>query len=100
MQALLAGRIRGLRLIAQPAGLILRGISHSYYAKQLAQHAVMDACEWPIAANEIEVRNQPTCGPAVRNLGKESFVFRDRCQSYEDFRPVEDVQVVDLLREF
>jgi len=36
-------------------GLILRGRSRSYYGKQLAQHAVMEAVILPIVANEIEM---------------------------------------------
>jgi len=34
----------------------LRGQVHTYYAKQLAQHAVMETTGLPILANEIEVR--------------------------------------------
>jgi hypothetical protein len=37
-------------------GLILRGLTTTYYAKQLAQHAVMEATAIPIVANEIEVQ--------------------------------------------
>jgi len=35
--------------------LILRGRTRTYYAKQLAQQAVMEATALPIRANEIEV---------------------------------------------
>jgi hypothetical protein len=35
--------------------LILRGRAHTYYAKQLAQHAVMEVIELRIVTNEIEV---------------------------------------------
>jgi hypothetical protein len=52
----LGGRIRDFRLVVQEAGLILRGQAHTYYAKQLAQHAVMEAMGHRILANEIEVR--------------------------------------------
>jgi hypothetical protein len=55
LQVQLGGRIRDLRLHDSSAGVVLRGIAHSYYAKQLAQHAVMQATNLPIEANLIEV---------------------------------------------
>jgi hypothetical protein len=51
----LSGQIHGFRLVVTDQGLILRGRAHTYYAKQLAQHAVMNATVLPILANEIEV---------------------------------------------
>jgi hypothetical protein len=51
----LSGRVRDLQVLGQDNGLVLRGHTHTYYAKQLAQHAVMEATELPILANEIEV---------------------------------------------
>jgi hypothetical protein len=51
----LRGYVCEFRLVVLPGGLILRGRAHSYYAKQLAQHAVMEATDRPILANEIEV---------------------------------------------
>ena len=56
VQSRLGGRVRDLRLLAQDRGLVLRGRAPTYYAKQLAQHAVMTATALPILANEIEVR--------------------------------------------
>jgi hypothetical protein len=56
VQARLQGRVRDLRLVAEEDGVLLRGYSHSYYVKQLAQHAVMQATNMRIVANEIEVR--------------------------------------------
>jgi hypothetical protein len=56
VQCQLSGRLRDFRLIVGDKGLVLRGHTHSYYAKQLAQHAVMQATEFTILANEIEVR--------------------------------------------
>ena len=44
-----------MRLVVVDKGLILRGYAHTYYAKQLAQHWVMEATRLPILANEIEV---------------------------------------------
>jgi hypothetical protein len=47
--------VREFQLIDADKGLILRGRAHTYYAKQLAQHAVMEATRLRILANEIEV---------------------------------------------
>jgi hypothetical protein len=55
VQSRLSGRVRELRLVVAGQGLILRGRARSYYAKQLAQHAVMAATALRILANEIEV---------------------------------------------
>jgi hypothetical protein len=56
IQAKLAGQVRELRLEVCGNGLVLRGRCHTYYAKQLAQHAVLSARpELPIVANEIVV---------------------------------------------
>lgn len=51
----LGSRIRDLRIVLQQAGLVLRGRTETYYAKQVAQHAVMELSRMPILANEIEV---------------------------------------------
>ncbi len=55
IRATLSGRIRDFRLEVGAAGLVLRGWARTYYAKQLAQHAVMAATDLPIVRNEIEV---------------------------------------------
>ena len=52
---LLHGRIRELHLRAFGRGVVLEGNAPSYYAKQLAQNAVMKATALPILKNEIEV---------------------------------------------
>lgn len=49
------GRLRNFCLLVVDGGLILRGRTGTYYAKQLAQQAVMRATNRPILANEIEV---------------------------------------------
>jgi hypothetical protein len=49
------GRVRGLTILMHEGGIVLRGQSRSYYAKQLAQHAVMAVTEVPICGNFIEV---------------------------------------------
>jgi hypothetical protein len=56
LQAIMNGRVAGLHLAMQPDGLVLQGRARTYYAKQLAQQALMKATPLPIAANEIDVR--------------------------------------------
>ena len=51
----LTGLLRDFQLVFRETGLVLRGHVHTYYAKQLAQHAVMEASSFPIRANEMEV---------------------------------------------
>lgn len=51
----LHGRVWDLRLLLGEAGLVLQGRARTYYAKQLAQHAVLEATEIPLLANEIVV---------------------------------------------
>jgi hypothetical protein len=51
----LRGRVVGLRIELCGAGVVLRGTARSYYAKQLALHAVMNGMQRPIVRNEIEV---------------------------------------------
>ena len=55
VQSQLAGRVSDLRLMRTEQGLVLKGRAHSYYAKQLAQHAVMKATGLSLLANDIEV---------------------------------------------
>jgi hypothetical protein len=51
----LSGKVRDLRLLVRNQGLVLQGRARTYYAKQLAQHAVMETLRLAIRANEIEV---------------------------------------------
>jgi len=51
----IGNRVRDLRVILLPGGLILQGRTATYHAKQLAQHAAMELAGMPILANEIEV---------------------------------------------
>ncbi len=55
VQSRLGRQVRDFRLVAGDRGVLLRGWAPSYYAKQLAQHAVMQATDHPIQANLIEV---------------------------------------------
>ena len=51
----LGNRIRDLRVLLLPEGLILQGRTATYHAKQVAQHAAMELAELPILANDIVV---------------------------------------------
>jgi hypothetical protein len=51
----LSGRVRDLHIFAQDRGLVLEGRAPTYYVKQLAQHVVMEATQYPILTNRIEV---------------------------------------------
>jgi hypothetical protein len=55
VQRQLAGRICELRLLVEENGLVLQGRAYSYYAKQLAQQAVMKVTGLPLLANDIQV---------------------------------------------
>jgi hypothetical protein len=44
-----------LRLLLRDESLVLKGRAHTYYAKQLAQHAVMQVAKYLLLANEIDV---------------------------------------------
>ena len=50
LQTQLNGRVRDVRLQACDNGLIIRGWAMTYYAKQLAQHIVMETTSTPIVA--------------------------------------------------
>jgi hypothetical protein len=54
-QVRLGNRVRNLRVLRGKNGLVLRGKTTSYYAKQLVQHAVMELDESRIVSNDIEV---------------------------------------------
>lgn len=51
----LSGRIHDFGLMMREGGLVLKGLTRTYHAKQLAQHAIMEAARLPIQENEIEV---------------------------------------------
>jgi hypothetical protein len=52
----LRGRVWNIRLVVEDGCVVLQGHACSYYAKQLAQHVVMEVVQLPIRANQIEVR--------------------------------------------
>lgn len=51
----LSGRVQDFHLQLRGVGLVLQGHARTYYAKQLAQQAVMAATSLRILANDIEV---------------------------------------------
>lgn len=55
LQCRLNGRVRNLRLVLHDHGLVLCGCAPTYYAKQLAQHALMEITNLPLLANDIAV---------------------------------------------
>jgi len=55
LQNRLRSYVRYLRVFQSPTGLVLQGYARSYYAKQLAQQALMSASTLPLHANEIVV---------------------------------------------
>jgi hypothetical protein len=61
MKHQLGSRIRNLRVIPRGEGVVLQGSSRTYYAKQLAQEAVLTMQQFPLVANEIQViQDQPS----------------------------------------
>lgn len=50
-----SGQVRDLQLVLHESGIVLQGWAPTYYAKQLAQQAVMEASQCSILANDIEV---------------------------------------------
>lgn len=56
VQRRLGNRVRDLRVLVRPEGVVLKGRTATYHAKQLAQHAAMELGTLPILANDIEVR--------------------------------------------
>lgn len=49
------GRIRGLRVEVGDGEIVISGRTSTYYNKQLATHAVLDAVEEASLTNDIEV---------------------------------------------
>ena len=55
VRAELGSRLRDFELVPHSQGIILRGRTNTYYAKQLAQHLVMRISRTQVLANEIDV---------------------------------------------
>jgi osmotically-inducible protein OsmY len=49
------GWVRDFQVQVQDQGLVLRGRTRTYYAKQLVQHTAMEVGGLPILANRVEV---------------------------------------------
>ncbi|HTI52328.1 MAG TPA: BON domain-containing protein [Planctomycetaceae bacterium] len=49
------GLIRDLKIEVLPGEVLLTGRAATYYAKQLATHAALDACDHLTLTNDIEV---------------------------------------------
>lgn len=49
------GLIRELKISALPGEIVLSGRATTYYAKQLATHAALEACDHLTLTNDIEV---------------------------------------------
>jgi len=50
-----SGLIRDLRVESAPGEIVLTGRAATYYAKQLATHAALEACDDLTLTNDIEV---------------------------------------------
>lgn len=50
-----AGRVKDLRVFRSDEGVVLQGSSHTFYAKQLAQHAALQLVPRGRLLNEIVV---------------------------------------------
>jgi hypothetical protein len=60
VEARLPGRVRELKVDVEPEQFVLRGVSSSYYVKQVAGHlamTAMEACILGRLVNEIEVHS-------------------------------------------
>ena len=55
VQSRLSGQIRNFHVLVRDDGLVLQGHTRRYYAKQLAQHLLIEATGLPVQANQIEV---------------------------------------------
>jgi hypothetical protein len=51
----IGGWVRDFQVQIQDQGLVLRGRTRTYYAKQLVQHTAMEVGGLPILANRVEV---------------------------------------------
>jgi hypothetical protein len=58
IQERVGGRVRNLRVFRREGQLVLEGCSHSFYAKQLATHAVLEFGPAEELVNDIVVDRQ------------------------------------------
>jgi hypothetical protein len=52
---LMSGRVRDFHVQIDKRGLVLRGRTQTYHAKQLVRQAAMEVAGMPILADEVEV---------------------------------------------
>lgn len=52
---LMSGRVRDFRVQIRETGLVIRGRTRTYHAKQLVRQAAMEVANLPILADEVEV---------------------------------------------
>jgi hypothetical protein len=57
IQTRLGKGVSNFQLILVDGGWVIRGRTQTYYAKQLAQEAVMELTDVPIIANSIQVKH-------------------------------------------
>lgn len=55
VQSSLRSKVSNFAILLKEEGLVILGQTDTYYAKQLAQHAVMHATDIPIKENRIRV---------------------------------------------
>lgn len=55
VQHLFAGRVRDFRVLIRDQGLVLKGRTRTYHARQLVRQAAIEAAGMPIVADELEV---------------------------------------------
>ena len=62
----LRGRVREVHAVLRDGQVVVHGIAHSYYAKQLAQHLALPLLKGAPFVNELEVRRgNPPPEPGV-----------------------------------
>lgn len=59
LSTVLGHRVQSLNIEVHEGRLVLSGRTHSFYVKQLAQHAAMEVTKLPVAVNDIEVVSRP-----------------------------------------
>ena len=56
LRSRLGNSVRNFQMSASEDGLVLRGVTGTYYGKQMAQEVVMEVSGLSILANDIEVQ--------------------------------------------
>lgn len=85
LQRRLSGRVHELRVECQTEGVVLRGWTRTYYAKQMAQHVVMDVTDWPMRSSCVRM---PPLHSQVAWHRIGSFLNRSQVKAGSDRRAV------------